>query len=310
MLTCSCRMQVRHVKFLYGMGTHGKTAELQVLNTCPRAHGAGYQHGDQQGCLSGTREAILDKIETWTKDFYESPVYWLNGLAGTGKSTIAQTTAECLFANGQLGASFFCSCDSKDRSNLHLIFPTLSFQLAHRYPDFRSILVPLLQSNPDIGYESLHSQMDRLIVTPLKEADILTVVVIDTLDECTDEEPQSAILSVMGCFVEEIPNIKFFITGQPEPCHAPDIFHFSFPLSLFISSLKTIQSGHLCVIGAHDGLQRLQDTRLLDYSTLLLSQSSTSFLSSPIRSSSSTNHSTYPASRRMESLNSNIRSRW
>jgi len=93
-------------------------------------------------------------------------------------------------------------------------------------------------------------------------------------------------------------------------CHAPDIFHFSFPPSLFISSLKTIRSGHLCVIRAQDGLQRLQETRLLDYSTLLLSQSNTSFLSSPIRSSSSTNHSTNPASRRMESLNSNIRSRW
>ena len=186
-----------------------------VLNTCPRACGAGYQHGDRQGCLTGTREAILDKIESWTKDFNNSPVYWLNGLAGTGKSTIAQTTAERLFADGQLGASFFCSRDFKDRSNLHLIFPTLSFQLAHKYPSFRSILVPLLQSNPDIGHESLHSQMESLIVTPLKEIDISTVIVIDALDECIGE-PQSAILSVLGQFVEEIPKIKFFITGRPE----------------------------------------------------------------------------------------------
>ena len=159
----------------------------------------------------------MDEIESWAKDFYEPPVYWLNGLAGTGKSAIAQTIAEHLFADGQLGASFFCSRDFKDHSNLHLIFPTLSFQLAHKYPKFQSILIPLLQSNPDIGYESLHSQMERLIVTPLKEADISTVVVIDALDECIDDEPQSAILSVMGRFVEDIPNTKFFITGQPEP---------------------------------------------------------------------------------------------
>jgi len=211
-------MQVRQVILLFGMATYDFAAELLVLNTCPHAHGAGYQHGDRQGCLSGTREAILDGIESWTKDFHESPIYWLNGLAGTGKSTIAQTTAEHLFADGWLGASFFCSRDFKDRSNLHLIFPTLSFQLAHRYPGFRSILIPFLQSNPEIGYESLHSQMERLIVTPLKEANISTVVVIDALDECTDDEPQSAILSVMGRFVEEIPNVKFFITGRPEPC--------------------------------------------------------------------------------------------
>jgi len=193
------------------------TAELLVLNTCPHAHGAGYQHGDGQGCLTGTREAILDEIESWAIDFDMSPVYWLNGLAGTGKSTIAQTTAEHLFADGWLGASFFCSCDFKDRGDLRLIFPTLSFQLAYRYPNFRSALISLLQSTPEIGSESLCSQMEKLIITPLKEAGISTVIVIDALDECTDNEPQSVILSVMGRLVKEIPKVKFFITGRPEP---------------------------------------------------------------------------------------------
>jgi len=188
-----------------------------VLNTCSRARGAGYQHGDRQGCLTGTREAILDEIESWTKDFDMSPVYWLNGLAGTGKSTIAQTTAERLFAEGQLGASFFCSRDFKDRGDIHLIFPTISFQLAHKYPSFRSVLIPLLKSDPDIGHESLYSQMEKLIITPLKEGGVSTVIVIDALDECTDNEPQSAILSIMGRLVEEIPKVKFFITGRPEP---------------------------------------------------------------------------------------------
>ena len=77
--------------FLVSICTHGLTAGLQVLNTCPRARGAGYQHGDRQGCLTGTREAILDEIESWTGDFNKSPVYWLNGLAGTGKSTIVSS---------------------------------------------------------------------------------------------------------------------------------------------------------------------------------------------------------------------------
>jgi len=202
---------------LAGAHPYHLIAELLVLNTCPRAHGAGYQHGDRQGCLTGTREAVLDEIESWAKDFDMSPVYWLNGLAGTGKSTIAQTTAEHLFADGLLGASFFCSCDFKDRGDLRLIFPTLSFQLAYRYPNFRSVLIPLLQSEPDIGHESLCSQMEKLIVNPLRETDISTVIVIDALDECTDDEPQSAILSVMGRLVEEIPKVKFFITGRPEP---------------------------------------------------------------------------------------------
>ena len=168
--------------------------------------------------LWGTRETVLEEIESWSKDFNKPPVFWLNGLAGTGKSTVAQTTAEHIFADGQLGASFFCSQDFEDCSNLHFIFPTLAFQMAHRYPNFRSHLVPLLQSNPDVIHESLCNQMRKLIVEPLRSVDDTMVIVIDALDECTDDEPQSAILSVMGRFVEEIPNIKFFITGRPEPC--------------------------------------------------------------------------------------------
>ena len=188
-----------------------------MLNSCRRARGAGYQHGNRRGCLRGTRETVLAEIESWTKDFDKSPVFWLNGLAGTGKSTIAQTVAERVFADGLLGASFFCSRDFEDRSDLHFVFPTLAFQLAHKYPDFRHHLVFLLQSNPDVVDESLCNQMERLIVEPLQSAGLSTVIVIDALDECKDEEPSSAILSVLGRFVKQIPMVKFFITGRPEP---------------------------------------------------------------------------------------------
>ena len=145
------------------------------------------------------------------------PVYWLNGLAGTGKSTIAQTIAERTFADGRLGASFFCSRDFEDRSNLQLIFPTLAVQLARKYPAFRSAFVRLAQSDPGIAHESLYNQMDKLIVRPLRKSSISTVIIIDALDECQDEEPASAILSILGRLVSELPNVKFFLTGRPEP---------------------------------------------------------------------------------------------
>ena len=160
---------------------------------------------------------MLADIESWAKDFTLSPVFWLNGLAGTGKSTIAQTIAERIFAEERLGASFFCSRDFEDRSNLHFIFLTLAFQLAHKYPDFRSYFVTLLRSNPDVVHESLYSQMEKLIVEPLQMIGVSTVIVIDALDECKDDEPSSAILSVLGRFVKKIPRTKFLITGRPEP---------------------------------------------------------------------------------------------
>ena len=212
------RTQVRFTMFLVGI--HSPTcplADLSVLNQCHRAPGAGYQHGDHKGCLRGTWVTILSEIESWSKDFGKSPVFWLNGLAGTGKSTIAQTVSEWAFADGLLGSSFFCSCDHEDCSNLQFIFPTIAFQLAHKYPTFRSALIPLLQLNPDVVHESLCRQMEKLIVEPLRSVDVPMVIVINALDECKDEEPSSVILSVLGRFVKLAPRVKFFITGWPEP---------------------------------------------------------------------------------------------
>ena len=178
---------------------------------------AGYLCGDRQGCMKGTRRDVLFQIERWLSDEEDKRVFWLNGLAGTGKSTIAQTFAEMSFADGKLGASFFCSRDFDDRSNLRTIFPTLAFQLAHRYPNFRQELLPVLTSSPDAGKETLCSQMEKLIVGPLRKTGTRTLIVIDALDECQDKEPASALLSILSRYVDKIPSVKFFITGRPEP---------------------------------------------------------------------------------------------
>ena len=122
-----------------------------------------------------------------------------------------------MFADGRLGASFFCSRDFGDRSDLNLIFPTLAVQLARKYTEFRSIFIPLVESDPDITHEPLYNQMKKLIIEPLEKSAISTVIVIDALDECKDDEPASAILSVIGQFVSQIPKVKFFLTGRPEP---------------------------------------------------------------------------------------------
>ena len=73
-----------------------------------------------------------------------------------------------------------------------------------------------MQSDPDIAYESLYGQMNKLIAQPLVKSAISTVIVIDALDECKDEEPASALLSVLGRFVSELHKVKFFVTGRPE----------------------------------------------------------------------------------------------
>ena len=144
-------------------------------------------------------------------------MYWLNGLAGTGKSTIAQSFSEMVASKGSLGASFFCSRDYLDRRKLKNIFPTLAYQLARHYPHFRSHLVTSIKKDPILAHTSLISQLENLLVNPLSGKDISCVIVIDALDECIDDQPASAILSVLGRFAKQLPLVKFFITGRPEP---------------------------------------------------------------------------------------------
>ena len=150
-------------------------------------------------------------------DDRDQRVFWLNGLAGTGKSTIAQSFAQTSFSDGKLGAGFFCSRDFEDRSNIQKIFPTLAFQLACQFPQFREELLPVLRTNPNIERDSLCSQLETLIIGPFKTTRIQTLIIVDALDECKDEEPASAILSVLSRYIDQIPGVKFFITGRPEP---------------------------------------------------------------------------------------------
>jgi len=178
---------------------------------------AGHLSGNRQGCLRGTRRDVLQEIERWVTDGRDQRIFWLNGLAGTGKSTIAQTFAEMAFADGKLGASFFCSRGFENRSNIQAILPTLAFQLAYQYPGFRQNLLQVLRASPNVGRESLCSQMEKLIVRPLKATQVATLIIIDALDECKDEEPASAILSVLSRYIDQILDVKFFITGRPEP---------------------------------------------------------------------------------------------
>ena len=180
-------------------------------------HNAGYQAGHHDACLPGTRKSVLDGIMRWTENPQERHVFWLNGLAGTGKSTIAQTFSEMVAKAGTLGASFFCSRDNLNRKELKHIFPTLAYQLACRYPAFRNRILRIIKQDPSVARNSLISQLKDLIVDPLSSTNISCVIVVDALDECVDHQPASALLSVLGRHANDLPSVKFFITGRPEP---------------------------------------------------------------------------------------------
>jgi hypothetical protein len=194
-----------------------EATDTEILAKLEPVRNAWYHACLHDGCLPGTRESVLQDILLWAKNPQGQNVFWLNGLAGTGKSAIARSFSETIANDESLGASFFCSRDYINRKELKDIFPTLAHQLAYRYPHFQSHIIRILKKDPTLTHTSLISQFKNLLVNPLSAIGISCVIVIDALDECIDHQPASAILSVLGQFAKHLPLIKFFITSRPEP---------------------------------------------------------------------------------------------
>ncbi|CAE6473921.1 unnamed protein product [Rhizoctonia solani] len=175
---------------------------------------------NRRTCTKNTRETILQDLNNWSDDTEAKRIYWMNGMAGTGKTTIACSLAQALEARGQLGGSFFCSRASPECRDANRIIPTISYQLAYYSTPFRAALFQVLDGDPDVGSRNITSQFERLLKNPLMESknQLLgnVVIVIDALDECSSPSAVKLVLEALLKFTSGLP-IKFFVTSRPDP---------------------------------------------------------------------------------------------
>jgi hypothetical protein len=103
-------------KRLGGGANNGLDDEVAALRKLlPSASGAKHSayvsadgaQGDEVLCHQGTRVALLDTIMAWSAASDARHVFWLSGIAGTGKSTIARTVARRCADARRPSASFF-----------------------------------------------------------------------------------------------------------------------------------------------------------------------------------------------------------
>jgi len=147
-------------------------------------------------------------------------IFWLDGLAGTGKSTIAQSVADHFDETGELGATFFCSRDDADCSNVGLIFPTIASQLSAFNPAFGEHVSEAMRKDTDLQSALPSMQLEKMIVEPLEnvvsgQGFLPCIIVIDALDECKEESTTSTTLFALSKFADRIYPVKFFITSRP-----------------------------------------------------------------------------------------------
>lgn len=176
--------------------------------------------GNSDACLEETHKSVVEEIKHWVTDYNEPPIYWLRGSAGREKSVIAWTITESMNEAGQLGAFFFCSRDpeNQDLSNPKLIFPTLAAYLALGCDGLASRLSQVTNSESNIVHWLLEPQMKKLIIEPLRQSGSPnTVIVIDAIDECEDEESVKQILSLIRDLVIKVPSVKLLVTSCRDP---------------------------------------------------------------------------------------------
>ncbi|KAH0533919.1 hypothetical protein FGG08_007466, partial [Glutinoglossum americanum] len=196
------------------------------LAKLPIAKGASFDsHMDEHNarCLANTRVELRCQIAEWAEDRNGKSIFWLKGMAGTGKSTIARSVAQSFADQNQLAASFFFKKGEGERGNATRFFTTIATDLMARIPGLISGIRKALDADPGISGRVLKDQFEKLILYPLSEIQrapsqaLVCIIVIDALDECEREEDIRVILQLLTRTRDIKPvSLRILVTSRPE----------------------------------------------------------------------------------------------
>jgi len=197
-----------------------------------------YDAQQRSGCMEGTRVEVLNQILRWIMDPKAQPIFWLGGMAGTGKTSIASSICELIRADNKLclGGSFFCSRTTglATQRDVRCIIPTLALLLARQSDEFAAALAAELKEEPDLAYKQVKVQVERLLRKPLaalSSSAQSVLFIVDALDECGDQptgamlsdnsETHAAVSEMLEALIDfsrstaDLP-VKFIVTSRPE----------------------------------------------------------------------------------------------
>ena len=190
-------------------------------------------------CHPGTRVDLCQKIKGWATGTEGKCICWLQGMAGTGKSTVSRTVTRDLIRERHVVASFFFqrNTEEPDRVNPARLFPTIAAQLVRRLPSMSRHVQSAIDdadTSLDVTKWPKKQQFEKLILGPLRKINddsktpITIVIVIDALDECDQNKSVKHILDVLP-LVKQLMSIKvkFLVTSRLESyiCDAMDQRH-------------------------------------------------------------------------------------
>ena len=159
----------------------------------------------------------------WTDDPAGKCIFWLNGMAGTGKSTISRTVAQRFKDLGVLGASFFFKRGERDRGHADLFVTTIAAQLISVKPDLEPHIKDALRTDQGLAGKALREQFEKLILQPLERVyhdlrnPVKIMLVVDALDECDHDGDIKAIIYLLSqTKTLGSVHMRVFVTSRPE----------------------------------------------------------------------------------------------
>lgn len=196
----------------------------KVFDKLPYAKGSSFDASDSEHdprCHPKTRIDLLRQILEWAADPEQECIFWLNGMAGTGKSTVSRTIAHCFKEKNQLGASFFFKRGEGERGTAKKFFTTICVQLLLHIPALIRHVEMAIDIDPYISGKSMKEQFTKLLLEPLLSLDqnepTTIMIVIDALDECEDKNNIRTILELLPQVQRcKSRHIRIFLTSRPE----------------------------------------------------------------------------------------------
>ncbi|KAM6499257.1 hypothetical protein JOM56_004765 [Amanita muscaria] len=236
---------VNHNVNFYG-GTHG-LENLKEFASFAALHDSSAQDPDRR-CHPGTRENVMKRMRDWIDNSNPTDrILWVNGPAGAGKSAIAQTIAHA-YNQGEVAATFFFYRSDAGRNDGNRLFPTIAWQLAFSIPATKNHIVRALNKSPHLPMKGVETQFEQLVAHPFLAMNNVSshiqhpapVIIIDGVDECTDEKLQRRFLNAIGNAVRDgrVP-LRFLISSRSEALIEETLNQFQdFTLRINLATLE------------------------------------------------------------------------
>ncbi|MCJ1467401.1 hypothetical protein MMC07_006025 [Pseudocyphellaria aurata] len=196
---------------------------LSKLSYATGAHFDSIERDNEPYCLPDTRVDILSRIMDWSADPGHKSIFWLVGMAGTGKSTIARTIARTLTKQNRLAANFFFSRGRGDLGHASKLLSTIALQLADSSRALKKYICEAIAEDDGLVRRNMRDQWTKLIIQPISrlrsdaQPPLILVFVFDALDECESNENIRKFLHLLSGTKELAAlQIRVLVTSRPE----------------------------------------------------------------------------------------------